>query len=79
MKNLPETQPSVTTLPFDRTSTREELFEVIEMLCASGRVPWTTQVAGTAVLGADFTRDETSDDDAPSLEELILGNHERLN
>ena len=80
---------------FDRTSTREELFEVIDLLCNNGRSEFTRRSDGTgrvipsdadiSAFSAALTQDalnepeRVADGELLSLEGLLLGNYERLN
>jgi hypothetical protein len=82
------------TITFDRISTREELFEVIELLCKNGRSEFTRSAdetgrgqsdtdlsAFSAALSQDTLEDAegNADGELLSLEGLLLGQSERLN
>jgi hypothetical protein len=82
-----ETKP----VTFDRISTREELFEVIDLLSKCGKSEFTRRAeageptedisAFSAALSQD-TLDETervADGELLSLENLLLGQGERVN
>jgi hypothetical protein len=87
IQQTPETKP----VAFDRISTREELFEVIDLLSKSGKSEFTRCAeagepaedisAFSAALSQD-TLDETeriADGELLSLENLLLGQGERVN
>jgi hypothetical protein len=79
-------------MAFDRISTREELFEVIDLLCKNGKSEFTRHAEAADQCGEDLsafsealsrdTLDETeriADGELLSLEHLLLGQGERLN
>jgi|HubBroStandDraft_6_1064221.scaffolds.fasta_scaffold2878251_1 hypothetical protein len=90
MNPLQQAMPNAPTVVFDRISTREELFEVIDLLCKNGKSEFTRYTEGqpnedlsafSAALSQD-TLDETerlADGELLSLEHLLLGQGERLN
>jgi hypothetical protein len=95
MNPIQQATPEATPVTFDRTSTREELFEVIDLLCKYGKSEFTRRADGaglaaqadddlsafSAALSQDAL-DETervADGELLSLEHLLLGRNERLN
>jgi hypothetical protein len=90
MNTIQQTRESK-PIVFDRISTREELFEVIDLLSKSGKSEFTRCAdtgepaedisAFSAALSQD-TLDETeriADGELLSLENLLLGQGERVN
>jgi hypothetical protein len=95
MNTIQQATRETVTLAFDRTSTREELFEVIDLLCKNGKSEFTRRADAAGRAGqsdaeisafSEALSQDTFDEieriaegELLSLEHLLLGRGERLN